>query len=210
MKKTTLLRRIAMITLAVAALLAIAVYADSSVDSYETQNDPLISKSYLTLVFKPELEGYIDGAVSLKLAEMMKQFETDSMKPYVDRRLEEYTSISLTPYINGKIDEKVEEKLGEISGADYAMASKKITVAKDEILYAEDICEIILRSGKAFVVCGDSASGAADTTSGTELTDGDSLSLNHNVVFSADNGCGIRAVSDLTVFVKGAYRIEKP
>ena len=205
MNKMATLRRIVLIAVTLTVLFAIAVYADSSTDSYETQNDPLISKSYLTLVFRPELETYIDGAVAAKLSDAIKTIESESLKPYVDRRLEEYTSLSLVPYINEKID----EKLGG-SGSGYAPASKKITVEKDSVLYAEDVCEIILRSGKAFVVCGESDSGAADTTSGVELTDGDSLSLNHNVVFSSDNGCGIRAVSELTVFVKGAFRIAKP
>ncbi|MBO4217706.1 MAG: hypothetical protein J5940_07150 [Clostridia bacterium] len=206
MKKTKMLRRIITVALTAAALLAIAVYADSSVDSYETQNDPLISKSYLTLVFKPELEEYINGAAASKVSEMMKTFENDAMKPYVDRRLEEYATLSLLPYINEKID----EKLSELSGAGYAMASKKIAVAKGEILYAEDVCEIVLRSGKAFVVCDEGDLGAADTTGGVELTNGDSVTLNHNVMFSSDNNCGVRAVSDLTVFVKGAFRIAKP
>ncbi len=206
MKKISTLRRIIVITLTLASLLAIAVYADSSVDSYETQNDPLISRSYLTLVFKPELEGYITEAVSAKLTEMMKTFENDAMKPYVDRRLEEYLSLSLAPFIN----EKITEKLEEISGEGYAMASRKITLEKDEILYAEDICEIILRQGKAFIVCDEGDIGASDTTSGVELTNGDSVAPNHNVVFSSDNKCGVRAVSDLTVFVKGAFTVVKP
>ncbi len=206
MKKLNVLRRIIITTLAVAALLAVAVFADASSDSYETQNDPLISKSYLTLVFKPEMESFIDSAVTAKLSAAMRTLENDSMKPYVDRRLEEYTTLSLIPYINGKI----EEKLGETAGEGYAAASTKITLAKDEILTTDGICEIVLRSGKAFIVCDDGDTGAADVTGGVELTNGDSLSLNHNVIISADNHCGIRAVSGVTLYVKGAYSVAKP
>ena len=244
MKKSITLRRIILVVLAVALLFAVAISADSSTDSYETQNDPLISKSYLTLVFKPELVSYLDGAVAAKVAEQLKIFETDSMQTYVDKRLSDYISISLVPYINGKIndindtldgklndtlDEKLDailteritakldelygelsDKLEELSGQDYAVASKKVTLKKDEIIYSDDICELILRSGKAFVVCSAGDSGASDTTNGVELTDGDSVSLNHNVIISSDNGCGIRAASDVTLYVKGAFSIAKP
>ena len=81
-----------------------------------------------------------------------------------------------------------------------------VTVKQGQTLTASAGCEVLLRSGTA--VCTSSAeSSFVDMTGGSSLSGGESLVQNH-LYLSAADGREIKAASDLTLMVRGAYTIK--
>ncbi len=79
-----------------------------------------------------------------------------------------------------------------------------------QTVFAGESCEIILRSGEAFVILApESLGGISDITAGVDLTAGTEVSKNHLLLVPRNDGRGIFITSDIAfVMVKGAYRIE--
>jgi hypothetical protein len=67
--------------------------------------------------------------------------------------------------------------------------------------------EIILRSGEAAIVSGES-NGVSDLTGGLDLTADAPVQPNHLLLVPRDDGRGIAARSDLWVMVRGPYTLK--
>ena len=122
-----------------------------------------------------------------------------------------YLNERLYPELVSKISEEadkaaaeVRQSLGSGSGTEtYAV----VTLTKGKKLVGEVGCEILLRIGTATVSCVDNP-GLIDTTDGSALNNGTSLTKNHLYMVTIAGG-GITAGSDtVKVVVRGGYTIN--
>ncbi len=83
-----------------------------------------------------------------------------------------------------------------------------VSLSKGQILLGKGGSEIILRSGSALSYT-ESSDGIIDVTSGQEYYNGQSLTANHLLIVSRDDGRGAAVTSDEAWFiVKGGYTIK--
>ncbi len=175
MKKT---RRFLVIILAlvlVAGLGAMAVYAAGSAG---TEDDPLVTLSYLTEVFTAKV--------------------TDLFHADLDAR-----ETSLREDLGARIS-ALEAAAGITApeSRDYTVE----TFLDGETIVCQRGTEILLRIGEAVVVAANRP-GLVDTSSTGELNDGESLEKNHLYMVTI-NGNGFRAVGTVKAVIRGDYTVS--
>ncbi len=175
MKKT---RRFLVIILAlvlVAGLGAMAVYAAGSAG---TEDDPLVTLSYLTEVFTAKV--------------------TDLFHADLDAR-----ETSLREDLGARIS-ALEAAAGITvpESRDYTVE----TFLDGETVICQRGTEILLRIGEAVVVASNRP-GLVDTSSTGELNDGESLEKNHLYMVTI-NGNGFRAVGTVKAVIRGDYTVS--
>ena len=175
MKKT---RRFLVIILAlvlVAGLGAMAVYAAGSAG---TEDDPLVTLSYLTEVFTAKV--------------------TDLFHADLDAR-----ETSLREGLGARIS-ALEAAAGITvpESRDYTVE----TFLDGETVICQRGTEILLRIGEAVVVASNRP-GLVDTSSTGELNDGESLEKNHLYMVTI-NGNGFRAVGTVKAVIRGDYTVS--
>lgn len=84
---------------------------------------------------------------------------------------------------------------------------KVVSVAKGKSLIGNAGCELILRQGGGKIIATEKG-GLADTTSGTDLSNGVKMPSNHLLIVPVGDGRGFTASSDVLVLVKGTYEIK--
>lgn len=147
--------------------------------------DPLVTLSYLTNVFTPQVEQ--------KVAEAVAQKEAD-LKTEVD-----------------DIITKWEEDLAatEEEGGENEVTANftVVTLSKGQILTGQIGCEVMLRVGTATCVT-DEAPGLIDCTDGSILNHGGSLVKNHLYMVTIETR-GVKATADtVKVLARGSYTVE--
>lgn len=172
-------RIITMLAIIVAALFAFGIVA-AATGGYGSSADPLITLSYLTDVFMPEVDTAINDTVEAKTFEM-------------------------TAELDATIAE-LETKYNEASIASAASTYTVISMSDGERLVGVKGCEIMLRIGSAY--CNAPASpGLIDTSTADILENGEYLVKNHMYMVTID-GRGIQADGDIMIIVRGDYTIE--
>ena len=172
MKKAT--RILLMLLAAVMALGAAALAAGTA----GTEDDPLVTLSYLDEVF------------TARVTEQFRQ-ELDEKESALREALEERVA-ALEAQVPGE---------GK-AGGDYAVE----TLSDGQTLIARRGTELMLRVGEA-VVTADDEPGLVDTSTAGNLADGGSLVKNHLYMVTI-NGNGIRAVGTVKVVARGEYTIS--
>ena len=169
--------------LALMALLGVAALAADA----GSQQDPLVTLSYLNDTYIPALLSRVDekisqrdGALAQKLAEQIRQMEEDLAAKY---------------------------GAGSSSAASgTAAVYTVVTLTKGQVLTGEVGCEVMLRIGKASCVS-ESTPGLVDMTAGTTINGGANLETNHMYMMTIE-GRGVKALSDtVKVLVRGGYAI---
>ena len=166
------------------ALLAVLGAAALAADA-GSQQDPLVTLSYLSDTYLPDL---------------LRQ---------VDRELEERDT-ALARELAAQIDE-MERELAAKYGAGGAVSGTaavytEVTLAEGQTLTGRTGCEVLLRSGGASCAA-DTAPGLVDLTSGGTLSGGGSLERNHLYLMPVD-GRGVRAASGgATLLVRGEHTV---
>ena len=173
MKKAT---RILLILLA--ALLALGAAAMAAGGTAGTEDDPLVTLSYLNEVF------------AAKVTEQFRQ-ELDDKETALREALEERVT-ALEAQVPGA---------GK-AGGDYAVE----TLSDGQTLIAQRGTELMLRVGEA-VVTADDEPGLVDTSTAGNLADGGSLVKNHLYMVTI-NGNGIRVVGTVKIVARGDYTIS--
>jgi len=144
--------KIAAVVVCVCFLLTVAYAAVSGAG---TQNDPLVTLSYLTNIFAPQVE---------ELAEQ-------TVKEYQEENRNELES--LIDKWDWEVQQAIDE--AEVSGSSGA-TYQQVTLEGDQILILGEGCEVFLRSGTAKWTA---ESLLMDTTSGGGLASGRKLEVNH-------------------------------
>lgn len=209
-------KRIRIIAVAAAVALAgsITVYA-----AYDSNKDPIVSLSYLTEVFKPEVKNALKSELSGELDSSMK-----SAKESLSSELS--TGISsakgeLSAEIKTELDavkNELEAKIDADYSATFDAMQKKldalsnvyeaVTLEKGKRLTAKAACEIVLLSGSATVRSSAADSGIIDCTDGVILYDGESVPANHTLLVPDNgDGRGLTCTGTAQLLVKGGYSV---
>ncbi|MEG0777453.1 MAG: hypothetical protein RR147_01535 [Oscillospiraceae bacterium] len=121
-------------------------------------------------------------------------------KSYLDQKL----TPQLQAQFQSKLDEQVMLMEKEIASAASASGANftAVSLAKGQTLKSGVGCEIVLRSGTAACI----GTGMSDTTSGSAVSSGAALEVNHLYLSSAD-GDGLTASSAVTLLIRGTYKV---
>lgn len=168
-----------MLAIIIAALFAFGLVA-AATGGYGSSSDPLITLSYITDIFMPEVDTAINNAVEGKTQEISTELDDTIVE--------------------------LENKYNEASIASAASTYEVITLNSGKKLVGEKGCEIMLRVGSAY--CSAAASpGLIDTSTAGVIEDGEYLEKNHMYMVTIE-GRGIVADGEIYIIVRGDYTIE--
>lgn len=181
MKKHTMLKWVCGI-LALAAALTVTVFAAA----YDSSEDPIISLSYLTEVFRPSIVKDYEA----KIAALEARIDT------------------LSAGGNTETTPPVQEP--EPTPAQENTAFEVVQMKYGDCLFAEGAVEIMLRAGAAVCIAPDAAQGLSDYTEGKEIYNGEALTKNHMCLIPRGDGRGIMATAEsVYIMVRGEYNLVK-
>lgn len=151
--------------------------------SYDSSEDPIISLSYLTDVFRPAIVKDYEE----KIAALEAKVDALSGGSYTPPTTEPTpgTTVSAT----AATYEVIEMKYGDC-------------------LFAEGPIDILLRSGAAICIAPNASQGISDYTEGKEIYNGENLTINHMCLIPRGDGRGIMATAQTVyIMVKGEYSL---
>lgn len=151
--------------------------------TYDSSEDPIISLSYLTDVFRPNL---------------VKEYETKIAA--LEAKIDALSGGTYTPV----------ETEPESDTASQAVSStyEVIEMKYGDCLFAEGPIDILLRSGKAICIAPSASQGISDYTEGVEIYNGENLTINHMCLIPRGDGRGIMATAQAVyIMVKGEYSL---
>lgn len=177
--------------------------------TYDSSTDPLVSLSFLTEIFKPELQDEIDRATDD--IELSLQAQIDSLRGQVASLANQNALLKdrVTELENAEKTNVPEEPV-VVAPAEVRVYTV-VELKKGDVLVAEEACELILRAGEATAMTPSFNRTLIDCTDGVELISGAAIPANHFVLIpESANGSGITVTSDTaSVMVKGEYSIVK-
>ena len=159
-----------------AAVLAAGEYSGPA----GSENDPLVTMSYINDVFTPYVQRFFKEEMTA---------QTDSLRESLEERV-----VAL------------EEACREADTADAGLSFREIRLDSGRELYCEAGTELLLRSGSAFATA-EQTVGMVDTSGGTDPVRGEYLKKNHMYLVTED-GCGVCADGDITILIRGSFEIE--
>lgn len=166
------------ILLAAVGLTAV-VTAAAAAGTAGSSGDPLVTLSYLTGVFQPQVMEEVDQAV----ADNETQLKSD-----LDAAIEQW-----------------EDQLGQ--GSASSSTYQVVTLTNGQTLTGEVGCEVMLRVGSAKCVSS-SSPGLIDTTAGTTLNNGGALVTNHLYMVTIDTRSVTATAATTKLLVRGSYTIS--
>ena len=172
-------RVITMLAIIIGALFAFGIAA-AAAGGYGSSSDPLITLSYITDTFMPEMDKTISSTVEDKTSELSAK---------LDATIEE-----------------LESKYNEASKASAASTYTVISMSSGQKLIGVKGCEVMLRIGKAYCTA-PASPGLIDTSTAGILENGGYLVKNHMYMITID-GRGIKADGDIMIIVRGDYTVE--
>lgn len=186
----------------------ITVYA-----AYDSSKDPIVSLSYLTEVFQPEVKGELSTALKAELAQsvnsaknsLSEQVSSDvaTAKNEIKAELKSELEAKIEADYSATID-AMQTQLDALSNVYEA-----VTLEKGQRLKANAACEIVLLSGSATIRSSAADSGIIDCTDGVILYDGQSAPANHKLLVPDNgDGRGVSCTGTAQLLVKGGYTVE--
>jgi len=168
-----------MMRIGVAALVCLCLTAGAALAAGGSQDDPLITLSYLTQTATPAILEQVDQRVAQRQKE-------------------------LTDNLNAAIQSYAQT--GTPGGEENASTYTVITLSDGQVMSMGIGCEVMLRIGTAVCQSPD-APGLIDTTGGSTLNNNGSLTVNH-LYMATIAGRSIRATAGtVKVLVRGSYTI---
>lgn len=181
MQKKKNLTTILILTAVITVTLAVTALAAS----YDSSEDPLISLSYLTEIFRPSVEKDYKERIAV-LEEKIN-------------RLQSGDTVETT------------DTVSSAAGDSNAMPGYEVVELKyGDCIFASSACDIMLRAGSAFCIAPDATQGISDYTAGVEILNGEGLTKNHMCLIPRGDGRGIMATAQsVYVMIRGEYTIDK-
>jgi len=194
-------KKIRTIIAAVSVVLTLGVTVLAA--SYDSSEDPLISLSYLTNIFKPEIrEEYEDRIAELEARLSALENQTPTIPEYSE------PVVDTTPETEAETEEPVIDTTPEVEYTHSSTTYEVVELTYGDALYAVTACDIMLRSGKAACIAPDASQGIADYTDGYEVFNDQAIVKNHMLLIPRGDGRGIKAISEsVFVMVWGDYTI---
>lgn len=191
--KLTLIKKVA--TAAMMLVLFLTCFVSATEDAYVTENDPLVSLSYIENVLTPSLKEYVDGKVTDVTAEQIAQ----SLKNDPDFR----------SYIAGIVKDEL-KNYPSSSGSSASAEFAAVSLAVGQKITALGKCEIILQSGACTVFGPGTSSAVKDLSAGKTLKNGASLTIGNYVEISYADGSGIAALrAGTSLLIRGEYTVAE-
>lgn len=110
-----------------------------------------------------------------------------------------------------KVENYVNAKAADFASGNGETASPAsfsvVNMSKGQRVIAAAGTEIILRMGSADIIA-TAKGGLADTTSGTDLSDGTDMPSNHLLIVPVADGRGVEAKSEVILMIKGGYTLQ--
>jgi len=186
MKKNHWLLRLGGLLLVSYTLLTLSVIAAGTAG---TQNDPLVTLSYLNNTFMSQLLGEVNTKLESHDAELSRK---------LDEQVQADTKALVDKY-GLSVDE------GNSSGN--VNTFTVVTLSDGQTLYGEVGCEVMLRVGTAVCVSS-STPGLIDETDGTTLGGNGALAQNHLYMMTVSER-GVKSTAATTkVLVRGGYSVR--
>lgn len=171
------------VVLGIMLVSSVSIMAANS--AYGSKDDPLVTQSYLAKIFSRDIEAEISSAIDEG---------SKTVKAELEQVVQEYED---------KIDEKLAPSI-VISTSDIFSV---VTLNSGQKLQCGVGTEIMLRVGSA-QSNGSDYPALVDSTTGTSLSSGTTMSANHMYVVTIKNN-GITAAEDGTrVLVRGDYKVN--
>ena len=206
MKKKRWYAAVVGLVMTVAVLMGVIAIAAE----YGTQDDPLVSLSYINSVFAPELQKKIDAEVARQIS---------AYSGGVDSKIESYTTAlkrEIAEFVsenagfaaeNGTLDAISAAVAAKVSGAGADSSSfTLVKLAAGQTMVCSVGTEVLLRIGNASCVSSGTP-GLIDTTDAVNLPNGGALSKNHLYLCTVE-GRGVYAPSGATLLVRGVYTVK--
>ena len=172
--------------IAVAVILSIAFISGITLlaaTNFGSQNDPLVTLSYLNNILKPQILEAVDTAIADAKTSLAEQF---------DERIESFKA-------------EMAEILENAEGANVEVF-RVVNFSNGQTLTCAAGTEVMLREGTA-----ETAGGAAaftDTMGGAALDSGDELVSNH-IYMATGDGSQIKPTADsVKIMIRGNYSID--
>lgn len=183
---------------ALCVLLAGGIFTALAAGGYGSQDDPLVTLSYITDVAVPEANARIDSVFSQKETAIKSDIDgkVETVRTQLESQLSQLQNVSQDT-IN-QVVELVKDQIGSSSGSS---TWKMITLQKGQQIKAGVGTQLLLRRGAASCY-----SGMINLSSGEILTHGQQVAENNMYLIGTD-GCGFVASQDCTVLVDGTYTI---
>ena len=153
--------------------------AAAATGGYGTSSDPLVTLSYITDVFTPEMNKTVSNTVNTKASELKTELD-DTITALESKYAAASTGIASSSY-------------------------NVVTIPSGTTLTGKKGCEIMLRVGSAHCVAAASP-GLVDSTNAEVLENGKALVKNHMYMVTID-GRGVKADGEAMVIVRGDYSI---
>lgn len=204
--------KLAAVAAAVAVAGTVTVYA-----AYDSSKDPIVSLSYLSQVFKPEVKSELKTELKNEIKSELKT----ELKSDIKRELESEIAADINSAVNAAKDAAKNELRSEFDELysepvqalqeqlDILMNEyETVTLEKGKRLTASAACELLLLSGSATVRCSATDSGLIDCTDGVILYDGQNVPVNHKLLVPDNgDGRGITVTAPAQILVKGGYTV---
>lgn len=167
------------------ALTSFSVFVFGDDAAYDTSSDPLVSLSYVEKITSEQ------NAKISDLTSRLTALETEN------------TTLKNTVASQNTTIDELRKTVSDITGG-YEVVNLK----KGAVLYADSVCELILRSGTATIIA-PGENGVADLTGAADLANGASVPLQHSLMIPrGGDGRGILVTSDeIYIMVRGEYHL---
>ena len=167
----------------------LSVFTFVSVSAYNG-DDPLITLSYIKEILLPDFKEEIMQEVDEMVSDI--SYDPDSLPVYSETKDEPVDTDSLNN--------------GSQADATYTL----LELEKGQTVMAESICEFIVRPGSnVSAISPFPAQGIADITNGTEVLDGETISINaYCLIPRGSDGRGMTVLSEKAyIMIRGDYTI---
>lgn len=188
MKKTEIIKKAAVTVILLTVFMS--VFAFGVTENYTTEDDPLVSLSYINGVLTPSFERYVDEKVkSVSVDEIVSALmKNESFKDYV-------ASVIAAQSAGSQAGTAVSSEFVSLKLA----AGKKIT--------ANGRCELIVRTGRAAAFCA-TAGVVKDVSANKTLNNGENVITGDLIEISYADNAGVAALQDGTeILIRGEFKI---
>ena len=208
-KWTITLSAILLVLLSVAGYFAIAA-------EYGTQEDPLVTLSYVNNVLSPQVMQKLNDELNKKATEVSAEIDTKvkAASDEIDKKIAEYQAAAASgtlseEMINSIADAVIAKMQAEKDDEETAKAPvwELVTLKKGQQINFRLGCEFVLRVGEATCVSS-GTTGPISLSDATVIGPGKKYQPNHLYLVTIDTGRGLKADTDtVKVLVCGDYTI---
>lgn len=166
---------------------------------YGSQDDPLVTLSYITDVAVPEANAQINSIFSQKQAAILDEVtkQVNQMRTDLAGKITPGSPVS-----QDVLDQVANAAAAQLGSGSSTAQWRSVSLAKGQTIYGALGAQLILRKGSATCY-----SGMVNLSSGDTLSHGQSVAAN-NLYLIGTEGCGFTATADCTVLVNGGNTIQ--